>query len=947
MKLDINIREKYFSIIRGRIELLKGKKIIIDENMIDTIIKTELQINGDDYDQEDYQFLVKEIEYNAQIKHTPSSVIYSNYDESEHNWYTNLDVKDGEFWRLYKRYLEQTNSIDRNSLNNLEQNTLPELMNCLGNPRTQGKGKQCRMGLVIGDVQSGKTSTYAGLICKAADAGYKVVILLTGITETLRQQTQERMDEGIIGYTVRYVQRGTKKVLQRDMVGVGKYEHKKTATAFTSYQFDFKKMTETISTSLKSHNSLVMFVVKKNVRILENLYKWLVELNQDVLDGLIHAPMLLIDDEADNASINTNDADSDPTKTNSVIRRICQAFANSNYVGFTATPFANVFIEPDSTKEMVGMDLFPKDFIYVLPTPSSYIGATKLFYPGEDLYKKCLKFITDIEEPSREELKDDPSVDERPLYYKHGKNWHGTLPKSLTEAIHCFYLANVIRDLRHDESKPRTMMINVSRFVKVHRHIVEYVKNLYDTEYKIIIADFNQDYQKNSGNDLWRQLKSAYEKHFSHCEFTIEEVLNKENLMKAIENILVVSVNSRKDSDKLDYSKENGPRYIAIGGLSLSRGLTLSGLMTSYFYRNTATFDVLMQMGRWFGYRPHYADICQIWTSFASADYYKDVSLSTEELKNDIRQMREEKLTPKEFGIKVHDISKELSITSANKMRHSFDHEELFVFWGNLFETPYVNTKVETNKINKEAVKDLISNLSSNRTISFVQEDKKNKGTILVPNVPRIYIDNFIRQIKVSMKNHKFYHKDMCDFLFETDDEKLDKWDIVFFSGNGSAILFNDELELKQMNRTLKVVGNHIGFTGSSGRLGSKSDGLYAIKNSNLINQAIEAYKKEKDLPMDKIISKSDCPSDTWFKYISDRNPCLMIYLVEPSDKTDREVKLLNKYLTNLKGDYILGFGVGFPQNGEGAKNAKKYKVNKVYQKQLIEEAGEDEDVIL
>ena len=394
MKLDNDTREALVTLIINRIDLLLKKKIEVKEETVDRIILFELENQDDEFDEEDIKRIKRDVEYYAQIKHTDDTVIFEDYDD--HDWYEN---KSGEFWTLYRRYLEQTGSLDRNSINKLEQDTLPNLMNCLGNPNGKVK-KKLRRGLVIGDVQSGKTATYTGLICKAADAGYKVVILLTGITETLRKQTQERMEEGIIGYTVRRVTRGTQKARQTDKVGVGKFEHEMTATAFTSYDDDFKADTNTIATSLKSHKSLVMFIVKKNVKILENLYNWLEAFNKDVLDDMIHAPMLLIDDEADNASINTNKDKYNPTRTNSIIRKLCNAFSNATYVGFTATPFANVFIDPDTTKEMINADLFPQDFIYVLPTPSSYIGATKLFSDGA-LYKNCLKLIQDIKEPKK------------------------------------------------------------------------------------------------------------------------------------------------------------------------------------------------------------------------------------------------------------------------------------------------------------------------------------------------------------------------------------------------------------------------------------------------------------------------------------------------------------------------------------------------------------------
>ena len=951
MKLDNDTREALVTLIINRIDLLLKKKKEVNEETVDRIISFELENQDDEYDDEDIKRIKRDVEYYAQIKHTDDTVIFEDYDD--HDWYEN---KSGEFWTLYRRYLEQTGSLDRNSINKLEQDTLPNLMNCLGNPNGKVK-KKLRRGLVIGDVQSGKTATYTGLICKAADAGYKVVILLTGITETLRKQTQERMEEGIIGYTVRRVSRGTQKARQTDKVGVGKYEHEMTATAFTSYDDDFKADTNTIATSLKSHKSLVMFIVKKNVKILENLYNWLEAFNKDILDDMIHAPMLLIDDEADNASINTNKDKYNPTRTNSIIRKLCNAFTNATYVGFTATPFANVFIDPDTTKEMINADLFPQDFIYVLPTPSTYIGATKLFTPEEPLYKQCLKFIKDIKEPTKEELDDDPNPDVRPLYYKHSKNWHGSFPESFTDSIRCFYLANVIRDLRGDNTKPRTMMINISRFVNVHKYIVEYVKDFYNTDYGIIQTDFDDNYNNNYSLELFLELKRLYEEHYSNSGFSIEQVLDKQNLLNAIEHIMVLKVNSKKGSDKLDYKLHPNLRAIAVGGLSLSRGLTLNGLITSYFYRNTSTFDVLMQMGRWFGYRPNYEDLCQIWTSETSAVWYSQISDATEELKDDIRRMREDRMTPKEFGIKVHDISVDLQITSPNKMRNSFNHDEYLDFWGSLFETPYVSLKADNNKNNLDIVKNMFNKISDDGNLFCQPYQDGPAGTIIYKDVPRVYVNSLINHIKVSLRNIRFYLPEMRDFLNETSDATLNSWDIVVFAGNSSEEPFsiNSTYKVKLMERTIKLMGNdangkYIGFTGKSGRLGSKTDSLYALEYGNeyeknkKIDEALELYMVENELSIKPRVQ--DVQGNTWFKYIADRNPCLMIYLVRPTEKVKNEDNAdINQYLTEIGDSPIVGFGVGFPRLTGTSAPPKRYKINKIYQRQLLEESGEDDEL--
>ncbi|TRN46183.1 hypothetical protein DT385_28950 [Pseudomonas syringae] len=271
----------------------------------------------------------------------------------------------------------------------------------------------------MGDVQSGKTSNYTGLICKAADAGYKLVILLTGTLESLRRQTQERLDSGFVGLDSSGVVNNRKR--HRKEIGVGLIDAARSAGVFTSTVGDFKAATvNQLGFKLKDYKEPVLLVVKKNKRILENLADWLVTFNASG-SGNIDLPLLLIDDEADNASINTNPKKA--TAINSGIRGLLKVFPRSSYVGFTATPFANVFINPDTTTEMEGDDLFPRDFIYALDAPSNYVGAHRIFGDNADL--KCVEPIWDAEEYFPKGMSSDSVID--------------AVPDSMLEAVSCFF----------------------------------------------------------------------------------------------------------------------------------------------------------------------------------------------------------------------------------------------------------------------------------------------------------------------------------------------------------------------------------------------------------------------------------------------------------------------------------------------------------------------------
>ena len=657
----------------------QGKELRLED--IDYFINQAIMLSKLDCDESTKTRIFIDIEYEYKIVHNKGQAIFNDYDEKR-EWYSNMEIKDNFFWSRYKDYLINHSSISRISINMLDDVTLPDILNCLGNPNDALEKPRLRRGLIIGDVQSGKTATYTGLICKAADAGYKVVILLTGITENLRRQTQERIDEGIVGITLKK----DGKIEKYPRVGVGLDNKQIKATSVTSTLNDFVGNCNKITMSL-ANNSLVLFVIKKNVSVLERLYNWLREQNIDPVKGYVDVPMLLIDDEADNASVNTRKDETDPTRTNKLIRDICNLFMNSTYVGFTATPFANVFIDPDSVDKMQQADLFPEHFIYALESPSNYVGANKIFYP-EGLYYSNLRYITDIIEPDytsedyRELVQYNPEVlNAGPFYYKHKKEWDGILPKSLREAIICFCLANVVRDARGQSKEPRSMLVNMSRFIHVQKVITGRVNDWFEKIYNDIRVNFSDDSIKNKQLPLYVELCSIWKKHFSQIsDVSLERVIKKSSLLKAMEKIEVKMVNGSKQSSSLNYKENPSLRVIAIGGLALSRGLTLEGLMVSYFYRNTATFDVLMQMGRWFGYRRGYEDLFQIWTSHTSALWYAEVARASAELKNDIREMFDQQLTPKDFGIKVRDNCDELQITSSNKMRSAKSIEMQYTF---------------------------------------------------------------------------------------------------------------------------------------------------------------------------------------------------------------------------------------------------------------------------
>lgn len=903
--------------------------------------------------------LLTDMEYQFKIKHTSGCKIYDDYDDP-HNWYVSDEIKDRYFWRRYKKYLMDSTSIDIRSINLLEDETLPNLMNCLGNPNEKFEGCRLKRGLIIGDVQSGKTATYSGLICMAADAGYKVVILLAGTTESLRQQTQERIDEAVVGRTTKKLN----KILKTSRVGVGQDNIEIRATSFTSCANDFVGDCDKIATTINAHNSLIIFVIKKNVSVLRKLYDWLYNQNVDPVYGYIDTPMLLIDDEADNASVNTRKEETDPTKTNQLIRKICNVFKNSTYVGFTATPFANVFIDPDSVDSMKRADLFPEHFIYTLPTPSSYIGAKRIFYEDGDRYGN-LRYINDITEPdyTSEEYKDAvenniEALDNGSFYYKHSKNWHGILPKSLHDSILCYFLANVVRDLRGNSSAARSMLINISRFVRVQKYIKECVDKEYDLFVNCVRYDFSENAKANKKLPLYKELHALWIKHFANIkDVTFERVVKKSNLMSAVEKIKVVVVNSSKNSNKLDYKENPHLRVIAIGGLALSRGLTLEGLLVSYFYRNTSTFDVLMQMGRWFGYRNGYEDLFQIWTSQTSARWYEEIAKSAEDLKADLKEMYEQHLTPKDFGIKVRDNCAELQITASNKMRTSFNLSVMYSFYGNIYDTPYLSLNVKQNSQNLENVQFLTSKLiAKGYKLHFAErtkyddvniDDEKYGVSRYFANIHKEDVVDFLKTIKCSLVNMNFNVDNILDFVEDKETLNIDKWDIVFEGGDSKENYPIDGLEkIKCVSRYICNDNPRVIQISSRRRILSLREGKFALAKEDLE----KAENAQRQVWIDEGLSKEEAnrrtvPLKAYFEFLPQRNPLLIIMLITPTppEPGKEETQKLKKFREELGNDKMVAFAIGFPGVKECEK-AKTYKVNKTYYKLYMEDEYENSE---
>ena len=544
------------------------------------------------------------------------------------------------------------------------------------------EGTWDRRGLVIGHVQSGKTANYLGLTAKAADAGYKFIIVIAGIHNNLRKQTQERVDEGFVG---RSSDPETRKTIG---VGCAGYPHPATLTTVYS---DFNKQSHDKSGwKINDFSKPVILVIKKNVSTLKYLHHWLKELNAEGTGKISDVPMLMIDDEADHASINTKKEDLDPTKTNRMLREILSLFDKSCYVGYTATPFANIFINPEAYDDEAREELFPRDFIYSLDAPNTYFGPDKVFLDDENS-GRILQPINDCEEY---------------LPFSHQKD-HGIpdLPPSLYRAILQFIVVKAIRNLRGQKNKHCSMMVNVSRFVAIQNTVRDFISTYEKLVREAVKANYAMPEDISSQNEHMKSIKNIFDQDFSHCEFDWPSV--KSILFEAIDSVRIFVVNSKSD-EVLDYKKyeKDGASLtaIAVGGLSLSRGVTIEGLCISYMYRNTRMYDTLMQMGRWFGYRPGFEDLCRVHLSVDSINWYSHIAVSADDLREQIKQMHRDGLSPKKFGLYVRAHPDSLLVTARNKMRSGEKIKVRQNFSGRLIESYILPTDDKINVSNRQLI---------------------------------------------------------------------------------------------------------------------------------------------------------------------------------------------------------------------------------------------------
>jgi len=856
--------------------------------------------------------LIREVESIVTITIGNGSILEDKTNHFEWLYDKKAEIK-WTFWNRYEKYLETARLWPQSTTERLDSVT-DEILERLEDPKREAPWDT--RGMVVGRVQSGKTSNYIGLICKAIDSGYKVIIVLSGMHNSLRSQTQLRIDEGVLGYDTQ-VNRNVQNKFQK--IGVGLLPDKESpiihSLTSSANNGDFNR---TVAQQVGGNfgGDPFILVIKKNVSVLENIKQWALSVKSepDSINKkpiIKNIPLLMIDDEADNASINTREIPTDEngkplpeyevTAINKKIRELLTIFNKSAYVGSTATPFANIFVPYDAKMESLEDDIFPRNFIINLPTPSNYIGPVELFG------------ITDLQDEKENPLPIIRKVKDNEDFFppKHKKDFiPESLPESLISAIRSFVLVCAARNSVEQSKEHNSMLIHVSRYIDVQGHVSSLVRSeLSSIRKRLEYGD--GDSQKKIKEDLKELWESDFESTTNNMnriqntlkmnllETTWEQV--EKNLYTAVSKIAIKTLNNSA-KDVLDYEdhKNTGLSVIVIGGDKLSRGLTLEGLSVSYYLRTSRMYDTLMQMGRWFGYRPGYVNLCRLYTTPQLIDWYKFITFASEELLEEFNKMAQNGETPKQYGLKVRAHPDGMLITAMSKMRSGKTRQ--YGYDGEIAELAYYQTDPEIYKLN------------NNLTDQFVHSlpNPEHKGNFIWRNVSGDIVAPYIENFKTSPLSIKANSTNLANYIKKQIlKNELTDWTVVLMSSTQSENKIQvGECSVGKSKRsaTHYNLGEHEAYMLNRRRLISPSNEYLDFSESMIEEAKKNGTDKNGKEPTPEAIRKTRNP----------KNGLLLIYYL------DLEVKNLNT--SNLIPS--VGFAISFPFS----KTAEKieYRINPV-----------------
>jgi hypothetical protein len=561
-------------------------------------------------------------------------------------WYAQARRDEGSlYWTTYKNYLLTVRRWRGDSIERLEDATT-SVVERLSDPR-RPQAYQAK-GLVVGYVQSGKTAHFTGVIAKAIDAGYRLVIVLTGTIDLLRQQTQRRIDMELVGVE-NIIRRADP--AEQAASGYGDYHDDPEwkgdrfvrygflpsdqgypdIIRLTSHRVDYKGLQSGITAlelekvdkakplfdavNLRSSGARLV-VVKKNKHVLTKLVRDL----KSIRPHLGEIPAIIIDDESDHSSVNTSDpkkwVQGRPQRTaiNGLISQLLALLPRSQYVGYTATPYANVFIDPSDTQ-----DIFPKDFLISLEKAPHYMGVTDFHDLDSTL------------EPEERTYANSNEL----AYVRDLRGFGSQRNPEMALALDAFVLSGAMKLFRSkhteqpDLSRHHTMLVHETVRQVDHRVLAEEFRNVwrqagYSTATALprLRALFERDFQPVS---LVRAESWPIPGTFAELVPFVGEAVSRIS-ESAGDPVLIVNGDTEIQQQRLDFDK-TGVWRVLVGGTKLSRGFTVEGLTISYYRRLTKQADTLMQMGRWFGFREGYKDLVRLFVGRAEPDGSRTVDL--------------------------------------------------------------------------------------------------------------------------------------------------------------------------------------------------------------------------------------------------------------------------------------------------------------------------------
>lgn len=794
MGLDLNERyEIAYDFYSKRFEDYDGEELNeqINKAIDDTLVAMSSFVDGNTDALKDY--LLSRI---SREKEEETVSVMLGEEAENSTWWDEYRVENAEkldFWNRYRKYLYENKHWEKSAITKSINNPTDMLLNSIADPN-RGVVQEKRA-MVVGYVQSGKTANYIGLINKALDAGYKYIIVLAGIHNNLRSQTQSRIDEEVLGYeTSSEARQKQRERAEKNRIGVGTLYNAgfvQTLT-FRDENGDFSKK----NSSWDTHPDVPTIIVTKKIKstltnLIENIESKQV-IKQDENGKFIMPakyPLLLIDDEADQASVNTGyDYDEngeivdeyDVKTINRLIRNLLNHFECKSYVGYTATPYANIFIPNDLSvaSEELGNDLFPADCIISLPKPYRYIGANEFFgYGNDDEEPKPMPLVRKIQ--------DEDFVDAK-------NRTIGELPTSLKRAMQCFLISIAIRNCRGEKYKPNTMLIHVARIKDMHKQLERKVAEYFFDELQSMIIDGDTE----TRDEIYKlieeeylpvseKMRNEFSKYMDGAVDISSDVIYEEILRLMNENRVKINVINGDSKDVLCYKDHAGEEYnvIAIGGDKFSRGLTLEGLSVSYFTRETKYYDTLMQMGRWFGFRPKYADLCRVFITDDIYRWFARIAFATDNLRNQITYMCEEKAKPRDFGLRVAT-HPELKISSPRKVK-SGGFQQLD-FSANLTVTRLIDVDIEKYKSNYDAVNRLFT--YATRIVPAKEHfarlgRESNTEHLFLENVSSTRIVDFFRTFKTSKYARKVNGNNIATYIEEQNkDGRLINWTVCLIN---------------------------------------------------------------------------------------------------------------------------------------------------------------------